>query len=102
MARRWARICGKLVCSEITTLDIEKLIIERSEVSNYVANKELRYLRATFNFGFNKGIIPNDPTKGIPFLPVDKTIKYVPPMKQIDKVIGLATKDNQRDTCSGK
>ena len=95
MARRWARIWGKLVCSEITTLDIEKLIIERSEVSNYVANKELRYLRATFNFGIRKGIIANDPAKGISFLPVEKKIKYIPPMEDIDKVISFAPKDTQ-------
>ncbi len=74
---------------------MEKLAIGRSEVSNYTANKELRYLRATFNFGISKGIITNDPVKGISFLPVEKKSNTFPPMEDIDKVIGLAPKDTQ-------
>ncbi len=95
MVRRWLRKLGDLPCSEIETIDIEKFIFERSKVSNYVANKELRYLRATFNFGINKGLISNNPTKGIAFLPVVKKIKYTPPMEDIDKVIAIASKDIQ-------
>ncbi len=95
MARRWVRIWGKSICSEITTRDIENLIIGRSKVSNYIANKELRYLRATFIYGIRKGFIAKDPVKGIPFLPVEKTIKYIPPMEDIDKIIEIAPKDTQ-------
>ena len=96
MARRWMRNWEDLTCSELSTAEIEKFVLTRSKVSNYVANKELRYLRATFNFGINKGIIiTHNPVCGIYFLPVEKRIKYIPPMKDIDKVIALASKDTQ-------
>ena len=95
LARRWVRKWDGLGCTEISTPMVEKFIITRSKVSNYVANKELRYLRATFNFGVTKGIITNNPAKGISFLPVEKRIKYTPPMADIDKIIAVAPKETQ-------
>ncbi len=95
MARRWVKIWGKLTCLEISTDRVEKFILKRSKVSNYVANKEIRYLRATFNFGLQKEKITHNPANGISFLPVEKRIKYLPPPEDIDKVISVASKDVQ-------
>jgi integrase len=95
MAKRWSAIWGELLCSEITTQMIMQLIQERSLVSSVTANKEIRYLRATFNFGKEKNHIEVDPTNSIDFLPVDKNIKYVPSTGDIDKVINAAGQDTQ-------
>jgi len=71
-------------------------VLKRKKGSAYCANKEIRYLRATFNFGKKKKLITNNPVDGIEFFPVEKKIKYVPPHEDIDKVIEVAdpkTKD---------
>ena len=95
MARRWVKFWGQLKCSEITPVSVEKFILRRSKVSNYVANKEIRYLRATFNYGVKKGFIKINPVNGVDFLPVEKRIKYVPPTEDIDKVIAVAPEDTK-------
>lgn len=95
MARRWTKNWGKLLCKELTTEMIEKFILLRSRVSHYVANKEIRYLKATFNFAVNKKLTSHNPVQGIAFLPVEKRIKYVPTSADIDKVIAVARKDDQ-------
>ena len=95
MARRWIKNWENLGCADISTTSVEKFIIKRSKVSNYVANKEIRYLRATFNFGVTKGITIYNPVKGVGFLPVEKRIKYTPPTDDIDKVISVAPEDTQ-------
>ncbi len=95
MARLWTKRWANLRCSEISTAMIEKFVLQRSRVSNYVANKEIRYLRATFNFAIKKNLLHHNPTVGIAFLPIEKKIKYTPPPEDIDKVIGVAPKDVQ-------
>jgi site-specific recombinase XerD len=78
LARRWVGKWGKLKCSEITSDMIQNFLIQRMQkVSSYTANKELRCLRALFNFGVHpkRGWIPNNPTIGINFFPVEKKIK---------------------------
>jgi len=95
MARRWIKNWGKLACAELTAEMIEKFIIKRSRVSHYVANKEIRCLRATFNFAEKKKLSTHNPAKDIAFLPVEKRIKYTPPAEDIDKVIAVAPKDVQ-------
>jgi hypothetical protein len=69
--RRWVRNWGKLTCSEITRRMVEKFVLERSRVSPQLANTEIRYLRATFNFGIKRKVIPESPAEGIDFLPVN-------------------------------
>ncbi len=85
----------QLTCNEITARMIEQFIIRRNKVSHYVANKEIRSLKATFNFGLKKKLITNNPVADMSFLPVEKRIKYVPPVENIDKVIEVADKDTQ-------
>jgi len=95
-AKKWIKMWGKLLCSEITQDMIENFIIDRSSSGIYAANADLRLLRATFNFGIKRKFITNNPTHGIPFLPVEKgTRKYIPTQEEIDKVIEVADQDTQ-------
>ena len=80
-----------------------KTVIERKDVRNFLnaekptmANKYLRFIRALFNFGTNECLIDYDPTKGIKFYPVDKKLKYIPPIEDITKVLAQA-KPKDRD-----
>jgi integrase len=95
LAKRWVKMWGKLACSEITRGIIEKFVLQRARVSAYVANKEIRYLRATFNFGKKRGYVKVNPADGIDFLPLEKRVKYVPSPEDIDKVIAAADPDTQ-------
>ncbi len=95
MARRWVDRWGHLPCSQITDEMVEKFILERGQFSPDTANKEIRYLRATFNYARNKKWISENPTEGVSFFPVEKRVKYVPPPGDIDKVIACAERDDQ-------
>ncbi|MFZ2631384.1 MAG: site-specific integrase [Desulfosalsimonadaceae bacterium] len=98
LARRWVSKWGKLKCSEITSDIVQDYLIQRSrKTSAYTANKELRYLRALFNFGVHpkRGWIPSNPTNVITFFPVEKKVKYVPPKENVLKVIQQANPDTQ-------
>ena len=74
---------------------IEDYIIRRSEVSPIVANKDLQYLRALFNYGIKRKLISYNPTDEIGFLPVEKRKKYIPPKEDVTRVISVADPDTQ-------
>ena len=95
LARRWVKEWGETMCRDITPDSIQQYMIRRSHVSNYTANKDLRYLRATFNHGLKREWITNNPTKNISFLPVEKQMKYIPPTQDVLKVIMVADSDTQ-------
>jgi site-specific recombinase XerD len=90
LARGWVRRWGKLTCSQIDRNMVERFILERSRVSAFMGNKETRSLRATFNFGRKRGFIKENPLDDSAFLPVEKRLKYVPLLEDLDKVIALA------------
>lgn len=96
--RRWARQWKGTKCSVIKGPAIEAYIIKRSkEVSNYTANKELKYLRALFNWGMRpeRQFFTGNPTTGYSFMPVEKRLKYVPPKEDVLRVILAADPDTQ-------
>ena len=95
MGRRWAKRWENLMVSEISRVMVQDLILERKKVSACTANQELRYLRATFNFGIKEGWITHNPTQRIDFFPLEKKVKYIPPPEDIDKVISVADLDSQ-------
>jgi integrase len=97
MAKRWTQRWGDLLCSEVTEEMVQRFVLERKSVSSETANKEIRYLKATFNFGRKKKWITVNPAEGVEFLPRTKKKKkrYVPPPEHIDKIIDLATPDTQ-------
>ncbi|MGA1875069.1 MAG: tyrosine-type recombinase/integrase, partial [bacterium] len=75
---------------------VQKFILDmRKKISAYTANKHIRDLHATFNFGKRRKLIIDKPVDGIEFLPEEKKIKYVPPAEDIDKVIEIADPDIQ-------
>jgi integrase len=97
-ARRWVKEWKGLNSSEVTNEMIEAYLLKRSfETSAYTANKELRSLRAMFNFGMKpqREWISENPTQGIEFFPVEKRIRYVPPKEDVLRVILAAEPDIQ-------
>ena len=95
MAKRWVKEWKDRSSDEISTDEIQTFVLRRSKVSAFTANKELRYLRALFNFGIKRKLILNNPTQGMFFLPVEKRIKYIPPKEDVLRVIMRADPDTQ-------
>jgi integrase len=95
MAKRWVREWNDKSSDKISTDEIQAFVLRRARISAYTANKELRYLRALFNFGVKRRWISLNPTQGIPFLPVEKKMKYVPPKEDVLRVIRAAEVDTQ-------
>lgn len=94
-AKRWVKKWGKLSFGQITTEMVEEFIRERRKTSGAIANKELTYLRALFNFAKIKKLAVGNPTEGVDFFPEKKNLKYIPSPEDIDKVIALADPDVQ-------
>lgn len=95
LAKKWVAQWGQKMCSEITTRMVQAYMLERRKVSPFTANKDLRYLRASFSYGKRKKLIAVDPTEGIEFFPEEKKIKYVPAPDDIDLVLAQADSDTQ-------
>jgi len=95
LARRWVKEWKEMLCSQVNRDKIQNYLLKRARISAYTANKDLRYLKALFNFGVNRGWIKENPTKGIPFFPVEKRVKYVPPKEDVLRVIALADPETQ-------
>ena len=93
--RRWIKLWDTLKCVEITQEMIQSLVLKRSKVSACTANRELVSLRSLFNFGKKKNWINVNPAEGIDLLPVEKKVKYIPPLEDIFKVIAVADLDTQ-------
>jgi integrase len=74
---------------------IERHLFDRSQISRHVANKDLQYIRALFNFGIERKAVLLNPTAGIPFMPIEKRKKYVPSKEDVLKVISAADPDTQ-------
>ena len=95
MAKRWVQEWGQMLCGEISKAMVEQFILRRAKVSHHVANKEIRCLKATFNYGIKRDLILNNPVKGIEFLPVEKKVRRIPTPAEIARVIAVAVKDDQ-------
>jgi len=95
MAKRWTGKWEKVPCSQMTRDMIQQHMLERRQISAFTANKDLRYLRATFRYGIRQGFITNDPTDGLGFFPVEKKAKYVPAATDLDRVIACANPDTK-------
>jgi len=95
LARGWVKRWGKLTCCQITQDLVERFILDRRKVSAFTANKEIRYLKAAFNFGKRKKFIRENPVNDLAFFPEEKRLKYVPPPEDIEKVLDLAGQDSR-------
>ncbi|MBF0380577.1 MAG: site-specific integrase [Magnetococcales bacterium] len=94
-AKRWVMRWGECLTKDVTRKMIEKFIMERSKVSSITANKEIKTLRATFNFAKKRKWVLDNPLDDMDFLPVEKRIKYVPSAEDVDRVIAAADPDTQ-------
>jgi integrase len=95
LARKWAKEWQNLTCSEISRETVQSYLLQRANFSAHAANRNLVYLKALFNFGIAQGWIIENPTKGIPRLPVEKSLKYIPPLRDVLKVVQMADPDTQ-------
>ena len=78
---------------EVSRKDVEEYLSTCS--SNYVANKELRFIKALFNHGLERDIIPENPAEKIKFFPVEKKKKYIPSMSDVEKVLKIANPEQR-------
>jgi integrase len=95
MAKRWIKEWGKQNVIIVSQSAVEKFLFKRLKVSAFTANKEIRYLKATFNYGKKRGLVDQNPLDGIGFFPMEKKVKTIPSVENIDKVIALADPDTQ-------
>jgi integrase len=94
MARGWVKRWGNLKCSQITQKMIETFLEERKEAhSGGTANREIRYLRATFKHGGKR--LKENPTDGIKFFAESRKAKYTPSSNDLDKIIAIADPETQ-------
>jgi integrase len=78
--------------------DIVQFLIKRKRKASAVtANKDLRLLRAAFNWGKNpkRGYVSINPCDGVDLFPVEKHKRYVPPKSDVLKVISAAETNDQ-------
>lgn len=78
---------------EITREDVENYIYSIS--SPHVANKELRFLKALFRHGVERGTWKSDPTQGINFLPIAKKRKKIPTDEEVKLLLEVATPEER-------
>ncbi len=95
MARRLVREWPGLTCRQITPDMVQQYIAQRGSAAPSAANKELRCLRALFNFGVKLGLVQTNPTQGLEFIPVERRLRYIPPKEDIAKVLLAADPDTQ-------
>jgi integrase len=93
--KRWVKMWNGLYCSQINQDMVQRFLLKRRRVSAVTANKELRCLRAVFNYGIKKKYITDNPVAGLDSFPVVKKARYVPPQDDIDKVINVAEPEEQ-------
>lgn len=73
---------------EITRKDVEDYLNQVAKKSHFVANKQLRFLKALFNHGVERDMSEN-PAEKIKYFSVDKKKKYIPPQEDVGKVLSV-------------
>ncbi|MFA4902820.1 MAG: tyrosine-type recombinase/integrase [Desulfobaccales bacterium] len=95
LAKKLLKNWQDLNCGDITTQMVQAYLIHRGKDSAFAANRDLRYLRAIFNFGVKQGLIIANPTKGLEFMPVERKLRYVPSKEDVARVLLAADPDSQ-------
>jgi len=70
----------------VTRKDVEDYLSDVASRSHYVANKELRFIKALFNHGVERDMVSENPAGKIKFFPIERKRKYIPPQDDIVKV----------------
>lgn len=80
---------------ELTKLEILDFLehIQKTDGAK-VANRHLKDLKALYNWGFGHDLIKTNPCKTIEPFAEEKSVKYVPPAEDIDKVLMAADQDD--------
>ena len=88
MAKKWIKLWKDKTALNVSTEEIRKHLIDlKNKVSAHTANKELKSIRALWNFGIKQRWFTMNPADGIEFFPVDKQPRYVPSQEDIIRVI---------------
>jgi integrase len=95
MAKRLLKEWPGVSCRQVTPDMVQRYIARRGATAPSQANKELRCLKAMFNFGIKMGLIQTNPTQGLEFIPVERRLRYIPPKEDIAKVLLGADPDTQ-------
>ena len=73
---------------EITRKDVEGYLNQIE--SPFVANKDLRLIKALFNHGIEREFITYNPADKIKYFPVHKEKKYIPSDEDVQKLLSVA------------
>lgn len=76
---------------DISRRDVEDYLTPVAEQSHFVANKELRFIKALFNHGIEREMTSNNPADKIKYFPIEKKKKYIPPAKDVEKVLNIVS-----------
>jgi integrase len=75
---------------EVLRKDVEDYLSGVARESHYVANKQLRFIKALFNHGIDRELISVNPAARIKYFSIEKKKKYIPPVKDVQKVLAVA------------
>uniref|UniRef100_A0A6M3IX83 Putative site-specific tyrosine recombinase n=1 Tax=viral metagenome TaxID=1070528 RepID=A0A6M3IX83_9ZZZZ len=95
MARRWVKEWKDRSCNSITRGEIEEFLLRRGKVSAHAANKDLRYIKASFGWGIEMGYLKENPCSRLKRLPEADRQKYIPSIDDVWKVILASTPEVQ-------
>jgi len=74
----------------ITRKMVNTYLDKVAETSKSKANKQIRLIRALFNFGLKENLVAENPVDGIKPYPAQRSRRYVPPVEDVDAVMALA------------
>ncbi len=69
--------------------DVEEYLTPVADKSHFVANKDLRFIKALFNHGIERNMVSVNPAEKIKYFPIEKKKKYIPPTEDIEKVLSV-------------
>ncbi len=81
---------------EVLRKDVDDYLAPIAEQSHFVANKELRFIKALFNHGIEREMISVNPADRIKYFPIEKKKKYIPPAKDIEKVLSVVSESQRK------
>jgi len=93
-SKRWIKLWGRLNCSEITHEMLQACgVRQKTKISAHAANWGLRFLRTTFNYGIKHRWIRDNPANGIDKFPFNRSLRYIPSLEDVEKVLATARQD---------
>jgi len=75
----------------VTREDVENFLSPYAKKSHFVANKNLRFIKALFNYGIERDMISENPSAKMKYFPIEKKKKYIPSSLDVEKVLKVTT-----------